>query len=83
MATQAEFIDALAKAADITKADADRFARAYAEVALAQGKTGFAALPDLGRFKSVTRPARKARNPRSGQMIDVPAKTSLVLKVGV
>ncbi|MCA0406201.1 MAG: HU family DNA-binding protein [Proteobacteria bacterium] len=81
MATQAEFIDALAKAADITKADADRIARAYAKVALEQGKSGFAALPDLGRFKSVTRPARKARNPRTGNMIDVPAKTSLVLKV--
>jgi DNA-binding protein HU-beta len=83
MATQAEFIDALAKAADITKADADRFARAYAKVALDQGKSGFAALPDLGRFKSVTRPARKARNPQTGNMVDVPAKTSLVLKVSV
>ena len=60
MATQAEFIDALAKAAEITKAEADRLARAYAAVAVAQAKGGFAALPDLGRFKSVTRPARKA-----------------------
>ncbi len=82
MATQAEFIDALAKAAGVTKAEADRIARAYAEVAIAQAKGGFAALPDLGRFKAVTRPARKARNPRTGTMIDVPAKTSLVLKVG-
>lgn len=82
MATQAEFIDALAKAAGLTKAEADRIARAYAMVATAQAKGGFAALPDLGRFKAVTRPARKARNPRTGTMIDVPAKTSLVLKVG-
>jgi DNA-binding protein HU-beta len=83
MATQAEFIDALAKAADITKAEADRIARAYAAVATDQAKGGFASLPDLGRFKSVTRPARTARNPRDGKPIKVPAKTSLVLKVGV
>jgi DNA-binding protein HU-beta len=83
MATQAEFIDALAKAAEITKAEADRIARAYAATAIAQAKGGFASLPDLGRFKSVTRPARKARNPRDGKIIDVPAKTSLVLKIGV
>lgn len=82
MATQAEFIDALAKAAEVTKAEADRIARAYAAVAVAQAKGGFATLPDLGRFKSVTRPARKGRNPRTGKEINVPAKTSLVLKVG-
>lgn len=82
MATQAEFIDAFAKAAGLTKTEADRIARAYAEVATAQAKTGFAVLPDLGRFKAVTKPARKARNPRTGAMVDVPAKTSLVLKVG-
>ena len=38
---------------------------------------GFAVLPDLGRFKAVTKPARKARNPRTGAMVDVPAKTTL------
>ena len=81
MATQAEFIDALAKAAGLTKAETDRVCRAYAAVAVAQAKGGFAALPDLGRFKSVTRPARKARNPRTGAVVNVPAKTSLVLKV--
>jgi|GEM_PF-2020332 len=83
MATQAEFIDAFAKAADITKAEADRIARVYAATAVAHAKTGFASLPDLGRFKSVTRAARKARNPRSGVMIDVPAKTSLTLKISL
>lgn len=83
MATQAEFIDALAKAAGLTKAEADRISRAYAQTAIAQAKGGFAALPDLGRFKSVTRPARKARNPRDGKMVDVPAKTSLVLKINL
>ncbi len=83
MATQAEFIDALAEAAAITKAEAERLARAYAKIALAQGKSGFATLPDLGRFKSATRPARQARNPRTGVMINVPAKTSITLKVGV
>lgn len=82
MATQAEFIDAFAKSASLTKAEADRIARAFAEVAVAQAKTGFAVLPDLGRFKAVTKPARKARNPRTGAMVDVPAKTTLVLKVG-
>ncbi len=81
MATQAEFIDAFAKAADLTKAEADRIARAYGATALAQAKTGFATLPELGRFKAGVRPARTGRNPRTGEAIQIAAKTSYTLKV--
>ncbi len=61
MATQAEFIDAFAKAAGLTKAEADRIARAYAEVAVDQAKTGFAALRiSAASRRSPSRPARPA-----------------------
>lgn len=34
-------------------------------------------LPGFGRFALKTRPARVARNPRTGEPVDVPASTSV------
>lgn len=34
---------------------------------------------NFGRFYSHTRPARKGRNPRSGEEIDIPSKTIIKL----
>ena len=34
-------------------------------------------LPGLGRFALKTRPARVARNPRTGEPVDVPASTTV------
>lgn len=41
------------------------------------GKT---TIPGLGVFKQTTRPARLARNPRSGETIEVPARSVLTFK---
>lgn len=32
-------------------------------------------IPDFGKFKTNSRPAREARNPRTGEMVPVAAKT--------
>jgi nucleoid DNA-binding protein len=37
-------------------------------------------LPGLGTFKHVVRPAHTARNPRTGETVDVPEKTVLTFK---
>lgn len=34
-------------------------------------------LPGLGKFKTVTRPARTARNPQTGAPVQVPARTGI------
>lgn len=83
MATLAEFVEEFAKKTDLSKAEADRVARTYAEIAKKFAKKGFVTLPELGRFKKVERKARKARNPRTGAMVNVPKKTYLALKIEV
>jgi DNA-binding protein HU-beta len=81
MATQAEFIDEFATLAGLSKGEADRIARSYAQAATKLAGGGFVTLPDVGRLKKVTRAARKGRNPRTGEAIEVPAKSFLSLKI--
>jgi DNA-binding protein HU-beta len=83
MATQAEFIDEFAGLAGITKAEADRVARSYAEAATKLAKGGFVTLPEFGRLKKVVRKARTGRNPQTGKAIKVPEKSYLALKIEV
>lgn len=37
-------------------------------------------LRGFGTFKQVTKAARKAKNPRTGEVVDVPARTVLAFK---
>jgi DNA-binding protein HU-beta len=37
-------------------------------------------IPGFGTFKPVSRDARQARNPRTGEMVDVPAKRVMTFK---
>lgn len=43
---------------------------------------GEVALPHLGKFKTSRTAARAGRNPRTGEAIDVPAKTKAVFVMG-
>lgn len=38
---------------------------------------GEVTLPGLGKFKTVTRPARTARNPQTGEAVQVPERTAI------
>jgi nucleoid DNA-binding protein len=49
------------------------------EVLVRQGRVE---LNDLGSFELRTRPARRARNPRTGRRIRVPARSQVVFKPG-
>lgn len=49
----------------------DSFLSKIVEVVKSEGKLN---LKELGKFSVKTREARKARNPRTGETIDVPAK---------
>lgn len=37
-------------------------------------------IPSIGKFKTVSRAARKGRNPSTGDVIDIPAKDVVVFK---
>ncbi|MCX8016361.1 MAG: HU family DNA-binding protein [Rhodocyclaceae bacterium] len=49
--------------------------------AIAHGAcNGGVVVPGLGSFKVVQRAARRARNPRTGEVVDVAAKTKMVFR---
>jgi DNA-binding protein HU-beta len=77
---QSEFIDALATQCQqdghaITKADIARVLVALTGVVQAQLKSGEeVTLPGIGKFKVKQRAAKQGRNPKTGEVIEIPAK---------
>ena len=65
--TKAELIDAVAKKADVTKADAEKTVDAFFEVVFSSAKKGDNVdWPGLGSFRSTKRAARTGRNTQTG-----------------
>jgi DNA-binding protein HU-beta len=80
---KAEFIAAVADAAELSKADAGRATDAVIDVikaALAKGET--ISLVGFGTFVVRTRAARTGRNPRSGETINIAASKNPSFKAG-
>lgn len=81
--TKQELIDKLMTKtkAHITRIDTERILRGFVEEvtnAVAAGET--VQIPMLGTFKAKERAARNARNPKTGETINVPAKKAPVFK---
>ncbi len=71
--TKTDLVEAIAEAADLTKADAERALGAFLDTvskALSRGKS--VQITGFGTFERRTRAARKARNPQTGEEIDLP-----------
>jgi DNA-binding protein HU-beta len=81
--TKSDLIDKVAKEAKIPRAAAERalnsFTASITEV-LKQG--GKITLPGFGTFLTSNRSARKGRNPRTGQEINIPAVRIPKFKAG-
>jgi DNA-binding protein HU-beta len=81
--TKSDLIDKVATEAKIPRAAAERalnsFTASITEV-LKQG--GKITLPGFGTFLTSNRSARKGRNPRTGQEIDIPAVRIPKFKAG-
>ena len=78
-----ELIVALAQKAEITKKDAEKAVNAFVEVVGAALKDGEKVqLVGFGTFESKERPARVARNPRTGEEIKIEASKTASFKVG-
>ncbi|MDX1432557.1 MAG: HU family DNA-binding protein [Gammaproteobacteria bacterium] len=80
---KAQLIDAVADAADISKAAAGRSVDTVFEVIAESLKNGDAVtLVGFGTFTARKRPARTGRNPRTGEPIQIAASTLPVFKPG-
>ncbi|MDU0343779.1 HU family DNA-binding protein [Bosea rubneri] len=80
--TKNELIAAVAEATGKSKADVGALLTAVAEVATQSLKDGGdVVIGGIGKFSAAKREARQARNPSTGAVIDVPAKTVVKFKV--
>lgn len=78
-----ELIIALAQKAEITKKDAEKAVNAFVDVVSAALKDGDKVqLVGFGTFEAKERPARVARNPRTGEEIKIEASKTASFKVG-
>ena len=80
---KAEFIDAVADNAELTKADAGRAVDAMvAAITKALKKGDTVTLVGFGTFSVRKRGARTGRNPRTGEQIDIPASYGVRISAG-
>lgn len=74
--TKAELVEAVAKSANVSKADAERTLAAFFEHTAKVTKKGDkVAWPGFGSFSTSKRAARKGRNPQTGDTVKIPAST--------
>ena len=78
-----EYVEAVAKAANVTKAEAAKVVAASIEVITKSLKKGNAVqLTGFGTFEVVKRAARKGRNPATGKEIKIAASKAPKFKAG-
>ncbi|NOQ47218.1 MAG: DNA-binding protein [Desulfobulbaceae bacterium] len=78
-----ELVESMASAADISKASAEKALNGMLmSVTDALSKGDKVTLVGFGTYSTVKRSARKAKNPRTGEMIKIQAKTVAKFKPG-
>lgn len=81
--TKAELVSMVAEKANMTKAGAERAINAFLEAAVeALTKDDKITLTGFGSFAVEQRKARKGRNPRTGEEIDIPASKVVKFRAG-
>ena len=80
---KSELVDAIAKTAAITKADASRALQALLETLTStMSKGDSVSLTGFGTFSVNERAARTGRNPSNGKALKIPAKKVAKFKAG-
>jgi DNA-binding protein HU-beta len=78
-----ELIEAVAAAADLTKADATKAVEAFVDTVTRTLRRGDqVAIVGFGSFSVKSRAARQGRNPKTGATIDIPASRVPGFKAG-
>ncbi len=81
--TQTEIVNTLAESSGLKKTDVKGMFDAIAELATAEvKKNGEFTLPGFGKLVKATRKAREGRNPATGAVIKIPAKTTVKFRLG-
>lgn len=81
--TKAELISQIAKASNLSKADAERCLNSFIDIAKKTlKKEGKLALAGFGSFSVVKRKARKGRNPQTGEEIKIKASKTVRFRPG-
>jgi DNA-binding protein HU-beta len=78
-----ELVDAIASKTKKSRKESDLFLNAFLGAVKGELKKGGSVnLVGFGSFKVVHRPAREARNPRTGAKIRIPARKAPVFRAG-
>ena len=81
--TKAELVEEVAKAADLTKKDSEVIVdEVFRNIILALNRGDNIELRGFGSFRVRKRDARRGRNPKTGEPVDIPAKTVPYFKPG-
>lgn len=81
--TQSEIVSKLAETCGCKKSDVKAMFDALASMATSEVKTnGEFTLPGFGKLKKTHRKARDGRNPATGAVIKIPAKTTVKFSLG-
>lgn len=81
--TQSEIIGTLADSTGMKKSDVKGFFDSLADLATREvKKNGEFTLPGFGKLKKTNRKAREGRNPATGAIIQIPAKTTVKFSLG-
>lgn len=81
--TQKEIVSALADKTGLKKTEVKRVFDAAAELATKEvKKNGEFTLPGFGKLKKTQRKTREGRNPATGAVIKIPAKTTVKFSLG-
>lgn len=81
--TQSEIVNRLADGSGLKKSDVKSLLDSMAELATSEVKTnGEFTVPGFGKLKKTHRKARDGRNPATGAVIKIPAKTTVKFSVG-
>lgn len=81
--TQTEIINQLAEKSGMKKAQAKELFNTLASMAASEvKKNGEFTIPGFGKLVKTTRKAREGRNPATGEVIKIGAKTTVKFRVG-
>ena len=81
--TQTEIVNTLAEKSGLKKTDVKGLFDAMADLATKEvKKNGEFTLPGFGKLKKTQRKAREGRNPATGAVIKIPAKTTVKFSLG-
>jgi DNA-binding protein HU-beta len=81
--TQTEIVNTLADKTGLKKTDVKGMFDAISELAVKEvKKNGEFTLPGFGKLKKTQRKAREGRNPATGAVIKIPAKTTVKFSLG-